>query len=194
MNIQLGWLSVRRTVSLGDDVTEGDHIEIAVYLLPLADPASLAEWVRGALEKQGWTREADGTMTKTFGEARATLARDGSKVTLAAEGGLAVRVQASAEKTGEEVQAAAEAESAARAEATRRLEEAREGARRQLVADNERKILEAEPTLRREIDQAVNEATKVALERRARALGTIENVNETTDEDGRYRLRIEVRT
>jgi FtsH ternary system-associated peptide len=193
MNLQLGWISVRKTVTVGDDVTSGDHIEIAVQLLPLLDPASLAELVRQSLEQQGWSRQPDGSMTKAFGETTATLAPDATNVRLAIETSTSVEAEATATKAApkEEAEAAAEAEARAKAEA--KLEGARDAARGKLVRKNAEKILEAEPALRRDIDQAVNAATKAALKRRAASLGEIENIQETTDEDGRFGLTITVR-
>lgn len=195
MNLELGWIPVRKSVKLGTDVAADDAIEIDVRLLPIIDETALGELLREELVRRGWSRGEDGSLTKRFGEATATLPAGSGTITLAIEGATSVSVDATEEGRGPEGDAAVEQAVQDRAQKTaeRRLDVAAQNARRSLEQRNASELLAAEPDLRKDVNDAVNATTKRALERRAAALGTIESVKENNEGDG-YELTITVRT
>ena len=195
MNIQLGWIPVERTVSLDGDVEATDAITIDVRLLPILDPATLGELLREELAAAGWTRREDGALDRTFGRATATLPPGDATITLAIEAGTQVNVQATESGAAPEDDVAAQDAIGTRAQRTaeRKLAAASRAARGVLERKNAAELLEVEPALRKDVDDAIRAATKRALERRAASLGDVESVAERTTEDG-YELTIAVRT
>jgi hypothetical protein len=196
MVLEAGWIPVRKTVDLDDHVNVGDHIEIAIRLLPILDEGSLDALVRESLEQRGWTRQPDGSLTRQFGEVTATLPAGSSSIRLTVERGSDIKASATAAGTAkEEDLAAQEAIGAeARRKAEQQLAKAREAAEWAATQKNNQALERAEEELRGELDQVVNEVTRRALERRAAALGSIESMHEGRDADGRYEVTIVVKT
>lgn len=195
MSLQLGWIPVRRTVSADADVESHDSIEVAVRLLPILDEASLGEILRAGLEERGWQRQPDGTLTKQFGEATATLPADGSVITLAIKAETSVTVSATEDGAAPEDDKKAQdaIEERARDAAARKLDSAERSARRELERKNADELLRVEQDLRKEVAELVNQTTKKALERRATSLGQIDSIEERRGEEG-YELTITVKT
>lgn len=194
--LEAGWIPVRRTVDLDDTVKVGDHIEIAVRLLPILDEGTLDGMVRDALERRGWTRQPDGAMTRQLGEVTTTLPPGSATIRLSVE--RSTEIQASATESGtakeEDTAAQDEIEAKARRKAEAQLDKARRAAAWRQTQENNEALERAAEELRGELDALVNEVTRAALERRAASLGQIESVNERRDGDGRYEVSIVVKT
>jgi FtsH ternary system-associated peptide len=194
--LEIGWIPVRRTVSKDDDVHASDHVEVHVKLLPILEHGVQADILRQELEKRGWTRNADGSLTKVFGEAIATLPAGGSTITL--EVSEQTRVSATATVDGRAKEEDIEAQDAigrrAAEAAAKKLAQEAEAAKAELIAKNIRKLERVQEDLQQEVNEVVNATTKRSLEQRAAELGTIESVNETRSAEGGYELTITVRT
>jgi hypothetical protein len=196
MSLQLGWIPVRRTVNLDSDVNENDSIEVDIRLLPILDQKTLEHLVKEELEKRGWTKNEDGSLTKQFGEATAHLPADGTTITLGVQAETSVSVTATEDGAAPESDQKAQdaIEEKARKVAERKLDAAQDRARRALQRKNAEALLAVEADLRRDVDDSVNAVTKKALERRAATLGEIESVQERRDAEGGYELTITVKT
>jgi hypothetical protein len=195
--LEVGWIPVRHTVRKDDEVSEADHVDVHVRLLPILEEDAQDELLRDELAKRGWTRQPDGSMTKPFGDAIATLQRGGRTIRLAAEGSQDVAVEATAhgniEDESDSVRRTAIEERASK-EAARKLEDAKAAARARLVRDNIDKLTRQHEKLEQEVTEVVTATTKRALERRAAELGAIESVREGRDAAGGYELTIVVKT
>src|SRR5262249_5381248 len=128
-SLQLGWIPVRRTVNLDSDVDATDSIEVDVRLLPILDAKTLEQLLRDELEKRGWTKNEDGSLTKQFGEATATLPAGSMTITLGIRGQTTASASASADGAAPESDVAAQ-------DAIE--ERARKTARKKLAAAEER--------------------------------------------------------
>ena len=195
-SLEIGWIPVRRTVKKDDQVGESDHIEVAVKLLPILDKEVLDEVLRQVLEEHGWTKEADGSMTKVFGEAIATLAAGSDTVRLESEGSQAISATATVEQRVREEDADMQAEVGNRAEraAADKLAKARDAARAALVQKNIDQLTAVQEQLQQELADVTTVATRRALEKRASELGAITSLEERTGEGGGYELTIKVKT
>jgi len=199
MNLQLGWIPVRRSVSKDADVKTEDSIDIAVRLLPILDEGILDTMLREHLEKgAGWERKEDGTLTKQFGEVTATLPAGSSTITLAIEAETSVSATVTQEGLAPD-EAAAEADAiAARAErlAKKKIDAVADAARRELEQRNVEALIAAEAEVQQEVREATNRTTKRALERRAAQLGDIESMEERGAPGGAegYEVTITVKT
>jgi hypothetical protein len=196
LNAEIGWIPIIRKVDLDDEVNAKDHLEIGINLLPLASRERLDSMVREALEKRGWTRGEDGTMTKKFGDAIATLPPGELVIRLSTEASKAIAAsgQATQRAPEETEEVARKVSEAARKTAEANLERERRAANDALVRRNVAKILEVEPDVRAEVTQVVNEVTRGALILRANELGRIESVQEDRDAEGRMGLVITVKS
>jgi hypothetical protein len=194
--LEIGWLPVRETVSKDDEVNVSDHIDVAVKLLPVLEPEALHEILREELERRGWTRQPDGSLTKPFGDALATLPAGSATVRLAVEDSAAVSATASATATVREEDLAAQAAVRTKAErdAETKLRHAANIARDQLVQKNLDRLLRVQEELHREVAEVANATMMRSLQRRAAELGTIESTQESRAEDGTYELTITVKT
>lgn len=194
--LEAGWIPVRKTVDLDDHVSVGDHIEIAIRLLPIVDEGALGAMVRESLAERGWTRQPDGSMTKQLGEVTATLPPGSLTIRLAVERSSEISATATESGTAKEEDLAAQqaVEDAARKKAEAQLAKARRIAEQAHVQRNNEALERAEEELRGALDGVVNEVTRRALEVRAASLGQIEQLHEGRDADGRYEVTIVVKT
>lgn len=194
--LELGWIPVRKTVRRDEDVSEHDHVEIEVRLLPVLEPKRLGDMLREELEKRGWTREPDGALTKVFGEASARLEPGSSTIRLSSSGSRTVSAEASAQGVAkeEDKKAQQDVEDKAAAAADKKLAAAKASARRALVRENADKLLEVQSELQAEVDDVTSATTKRALVERAGQMGAIDSVNERRTTDGSLELTITVRT
>lgn len=161
-----------------------------VRLLPVLGPEHQDRILREELERVGWSRNADGSVSKTIGRATATLAA-GSDVVVVE---IASDTTASATATVEARASSEEVLRRATAEAADRLARDVADKTRALVAENIRDLEQALAVVQRDVTAATNATTKRALEQRATSLGTIEQSIEGKDEAGGYELTIVVKT
>jgi hypothetical protein len=194
--LEIGWLPVRETVSKDDEINASDHIDVAVKLLPVLEDDALHAILREELERRGWTRQPDGSLTKVFGDAVATLPPGSATVRLAVEDSASVSATATANATVREEDTAGQAavREKAEREADVKLRRAAEVARDQLVQRNLDRLLRVQEDLHREVSEVANATMLRALQKRAAELGTIESSRESRAEDGSYELTITVKT
>lgn len=194
--LEIGWIPVRRTVERGDQVHHSDHLDVHVRLLPILEDKDQDAILRDELVDRGWTRQPDGSLTKPFGDAVATLAAGSSTIRVEVEASRAIKASATAAgRVREEDRAAQDAIATQAAdEAARKLEVEREVARARLVRDNVDRLTRVHEQVEREVAEVVTATTKRALERRAAELGSVESVREGRDPEGGYELTITVRT
>lgn len=187
---------VQSIVQREGDVSITDHVDHEVRILPVLAPERLDTIVREELEKRGWTRGEDGGLTKQFGEATATLPAGASTIRIEIEDRQKVAITAKETASITEGDEAARAAVAARAEAAgdRKLEDAKDAAKRALTTENAAKLLREYEGMREELTEVINVTTRRALELRAGEIGTIDGVREGRASDGSYELSITVRT
>ena len=187
---------VQVAVEREGDVRVSDHVDVEIRVLPVLPAAQTGEIVREELIARGWERQLDGSLTKTFGDALATLPADSSTIRLAVVDQGSVKVSGGATgriAEGDEAARAAVAVAAAQ-DGDARLAAAKAEAEKALVQANVERLLRVYDELRGELAEAVNATTKRALEQRAREIGAIESVREGRTSDGGYELAITVRT
>jgi hypothetical protein len=195
-SLEIGWIPVRKTVKRDEDVGESDHVEVAVRILPILEQEQLDEILRQELEAHGWTRQADGSMTKSFGEALATLPAGGDTVRLESQSTRSISASATVETRvrEEDLEGQAAVGDKAAQEAEARLAKARAAARAALVQQNIDQLVAVQEELQTELADVTTGATKRALETRAGQLGAIESMVESRGENGGYELTIKVKT
>ncbi|MDP3277669.1 MAG: hypothetical protein Q8Q09_20975 [Deltaproteobacteria bacterium] len=194
MNLELGWEGLGRIIRSKDksrSIEAQDEIHVDVRMLPILSEAEMKEILQRVLESEGWTQNADGTLSKEIGDATATLSPESDKIVLAARQQETVKVteQRSFEKdtTDTEVEATLDQGADAKLDALAKARE--EALSRQAVA----RLLAAEPTLRETVQTALNKVYREALEQRAKQLGAVERIREEGTPDGNYEVTIVVR-
>jgi hypothetical protein len=184
--LELGWLAVNKTVKRADEVSESDHLELDVRLLPVLEARRLGELLREELSQRGWTKNADGSMSKPFGDGVATLEKEGSTIRLVVKAKQSIEVEATATgRAKEEDQAAQQAvEDQAAADADAKLAARRRLAKEDLIRENLEKLEKVQGALQQEVDEVSAATTKRALVERAQQLGAIESINERRTQEG----------
>lgn len=194
-SLEIGWIPVRRTVDRDEDVQESDHVDIAIRLLPILEKRAQDTILAEQLEKRGWARQPDGSLSKTFGDVVATLQPGGDSVRI--EVSAERRIKASATATGRSKEEDIAAQDAIGAKAARdaeaKLAIARDNARADLVRENIDRLEGVQQEVAAEIAEAVTATTRRALEQRASEIGSIQSVVEKRGENG-YEVEIVVRT
>jgi hypothetical protein len=187
---------VQARVQREDDVEISDHADLEIRVLPILPRERIDQLVRDELERRGWTRGDDGTLTKQIGDTLATLPPGASSIRITISDETSVQVEANVRQsiTAGDEEARAAVNARAEAEAARRLADATADARRALEADAADRLLTVWRELRAELDDVVNVTTRRALEQRATELGAIESIEEGRNKDGGYELTITVRT
>jgi hypothetical protein len=146
-----------------------DRTELGVALLGLLPEAEMQERLRAELESVGWKRQKDGSLTRSFGEATATLSPDAASIHL--------------EISKERSQRVAQAVVAGATEALQK----------RLEKDLAVELTAQEGEMRAEVDAAVQRTYAGALKEKAARLGAIESVTEGRSADGDEEIVIKVR-
>lgn len=194
LNLLLGWEGIqnpRITKNLGGKAHAESVLTLTVKLLPIVGDAEMRELLRRVLEADGWARQSDGTMTRRLGAGVACLSADGETVTLTVEATAEVRATATVEQG--EGESDTKAERRALAEAKKNLVQAQARAKEGLQTASAQALLREEPGLREAIQTALNKVYREALEKRARALGEVESVQERGEASGDYEVTVVVR-
>lgn len=164
-------------VTVASHVTTDDRLNLKLSLLGILPEPEMTALLRDELARAGWERAADGGMRGTVQGLDASLAPDGSAVTVTASAAGEVSARGT---SGDDAQAAlAEAEA-----------RAREAQRAELT----RRLTAAEPDLRAALGEAIQRVYLAALQRKAASLGTVESLHESRGSDGGYEVTIKVRT
>lgn len=194
MNLELGWEGLGRIVRSKDrsqDVSAQDEIHVDVKLLPVLPEEQMREILRKVLEGEGWTRQDDGSMTKSIDGVVAQLEPDGSRVVLRAVEKQTVTVteRGAFEKDASEESIDQQLDERLKDQIARAAKAKEEALTRQAVA----RLLGAEPTLREQMQTALNKVYREALEQRAKQLGQVEWVKEQGDASGNYEVTLVVK-
>jgi len=194
-SLEIGWIPVRRTVDRKEDVHASDHIDIAIRLLPILDKQAQDQLLAEELEQRGWTRQPDGSLTKTVGDVVATLSPGGDAIRLEVSAGRTIEASATAEGRAKEEDIEAQDAIGARAarEAQIKLDEERAEAEATMIRDNIGRLERAHEQVQAEIAEVVTAVTKRSLRQRASEIGAIQSERETRGEDG-LEIQIVVRT
>lgn len=167
---QVTWVRVASTV------TSSDSLAMKLSLLGILPEGEMAALLRDELAREGWTRQADGTMSGAVQGLDATLDAAATTVT----------VRASAEKD-------VKAQGTSDADAHKALSEAAVRARDELLADMGRRLSAVEPDLRATVGEAIQRVYVEALRRKAASMGEVESERQTRSADGEYEVTIKVR-
>lgn len=178
--LELGWLLVNKTVKKEDEVSESDHLEIDVKLLPILEQQRLHQLLREELKERGWELQPDGSMQKPFGDGIATIEKDSSTIRLVVKDKQKVEAEGTAQgRAKEEDKDAQQAvEDKAAAEAEQKLNTRKAIAKQELIRRNLDKLEKVQEQLQKEVDDVSGATTKRSLLERAAQLGSIESVNE----------------
>jgi hypothetical protein len=146
-----------------------DRTELGVELLGLLPEAEMKERLRRELEGAGWTRNKDGTLERSFGEATATLSADARSIHLEISKERSVQI-------GKIAAASATA-----------------GMQAQLEKELVRELTTQEGEMRADVNAAIQRTYAGALLEKAARLGEIESVSEGRSADGTDEVVIKVR-
>jgi glycyl-tRNA synthetase beta subunit len=194
MNLELGWEGLGRIVRSKDrsqDVSAQDELHIDVKLLPVLSEEQMREILRRVLEADGWSKQEDGSLTKNIEGVVAQLEPDASRVVLRAVEKKTIivteRRRFDKDTKDEEIDEQLEKGLTDQMERAKKAQE--EALSRVAVA----KLLGAEPSLREQVQTALNKVYREALEQRAKQLGSIEWVKEQGDPGGNYEVTLVVK-
>jgi hypothetical protein len=194
MNLELGWEGLGRIVRSKDrsqDVSAQDEIHVDVKLLPVLPEDQMRDILRRVLEADGWSKREDGSLTKSIDGVVAQLEPDGSKVVLRAVEKKTVTVSErrgfDKDTSDEEIDKQLDQGLSDQLKRATKAEE--DALTRAAVA----KLLGAEPSLREQLQTALNKVYREALEQRAKQLGQVEWVKEQGDPGGNYEVTLVVK-
>jgi hypothetical protein len=194
MNLELGWDGLGRIVRSKDqskDVSAQDEVHINVKLLPILSDAQMRELLRKVLQADGWRQQADGSLSKNVDGVEAVLPAEGSELVLRAKQNTSVTVTQRGyfekDASDEEVDKALSEQAAAALEQAAKREQERVS--REVVA----RLLGVEPSMREQLQTALNKVYREALEQRAKQLGELEWVREQGSPDGSYEVTLVVK-
>jgi hypothetical protein len=194
MELQVGWASLRRTlrsVDVEGQVNSSHEIHLRVRVLPILDDTVMRQLLMQVLRERGWRENPDGSLSKEVGEATATLSADGAEVTLAIQKNTTVvvtaRVEAKRDSSESDLKKAARTASAEDLSKKKVIETQRqaEAALKELTT--------LEPLLRAQLQEALNQVYKRALEQKAAQLGNLESSLEKQEPNGSYEVTVVVR-
>lgn len=194
MNLQIEWVGLKRrlrSVERKETLAVEGEIHLDIRMLPILEEAAMLQVLKEVLKERGWREQEDGSLTKEIGAAIAVLPPEGKTVTLrqkrekeiSATSGVS-RDLSLDEKTAEKV---------ARQEADRKLSEQKKKERAKLEEEIMRQLAALEPELKAEMQAALNQTYRRALEARAREMGELESLQESGDPGGSYEVTITVR-
>jgi hypothetical protein len=194
MNLELGWEGLGRIVRSKDrsqDVSAQDEIHVDVKLLPVLPEDQMRDILRRVLEADGWSKREDGSLTKNIDGVVAQLEPDGTKVVLRAVEKKTVTVSErrgfDKDTSDEEIDKQLDQGLSDQLKRATKAEE--DALTRAAVA----KLLGAEPSLREQLQTALNKVYREALEQRAKQLGQVEWVKEQGDPGGSYEVALVVK-
>ena len=194
MELQVGWAALRRTlrsVDVEGQVSSSHEVHLQVRVLPILDDAVMRQLLKQILRERGWRENPDGSISKEVGEATATLSADGAEARLTLQKNTTVvvtaRVEAKKDSSENELKKAARDASAEALSKKKELEAPRqaEAALKELTT--------LEPLLRAQLQEALNQVYKRALEQKAAQLGNLESSLEKQEPNGSYEVTVVVR-
>lgn len=178
--------SVTETIHASDKATHKIDLEAVV------PEGEMKDIVARALEETGWTKAGDHQYEKQLGDTKLVWDLDKSVVEATVE------KKQDVEKTFE-VEGRAYSQDQARQEAKRQIQEKEKQARDQIGSEEERlqreltkSLEEGEAGRVREVNEVLQRVYSEAVKRKAKRLGNILSVQESTSPDGDYQLTITI--
>jgi hypothetical protein len=194
MNLELGWEGLGRIVRSKDrsqDVSAQDEIHVDVKLLPVLPEEQMREILRRVLEADGWSKQEDGSLTKNIEGVVAQLEPDASRVVLRAveKKTITITERRGFDKDTKDEDIDQQLDTGLDDQMNRAKKAQREALSRAVVT----RLLGAEPSLREQVQTALNKVYREALEQRAKQLGSVEWVKEQGDPGGNYEVTLVVK-
>ncbi len=158
-------------------VTAKDELCIELQLLPVLGDDRMRELVKEALKKDGWRDNGSGGLHKSLGDGlKATLSPDAKTVTLEQEQSITVEGRATTEEQ-------------AQRDASDRADKAKDSVRRQATTA----LAHIEGDVRAKLDAVIQRVYVTALEEKARSMGQLESMEQTTAADGTVEVVLKVK-
>lgn len=155
-------------------VSADDRCELQIDLLGILPEGDMTDLLKAALSEAGF-REEDGTLSLQLGAVRAILSEDGRRVEIVGE------AQQTVVGTGTTL-----------AQAQQNAQEASKSEKGSLQTKVASAVLAAEPRVREIVQAALKEVYLRALQRKAKTMGTVQGVTESTSADGTVEIVIKV--
>jgi hypothetical protein len=194
MELQVGWAALRRamrTIDVEGQASTTHEIQLQVRVLPILDETQMRQILKQVLKEKGWSENPDGSLSHTVGDAKATLSADGKEVTLALQKTSKIvvkaRVEVKSDSSESELQKAAK--SAAKGEISSRTEAEKKRQEEEALKE----LTALEPELRSQLQSALNQVYKRALEEKAASMGNLESSLEKQEANGSYEVTVVVR-
>jgi hypothetical protein len=194
MELQVGWAALRRTmraINIEGQVSTSHEIHLQVRVLPILDDAVMRQILKQVLQERGWRENPDGSISKAVGEATATVSADGAEVALTLQKNTNIVVTARVEAKRDSSES--DLQKAARAASSGELSKKKESETQRQSEEALKELTTLEPLLRAQLQEALNQIYKRALEQKAAQLGSIEPSLEKQEPNGSYEVTIIVR-
>ena len=180
-----------RSVDVEGQVSTSHEIHLQVRVLPILDDAVMRQLLKQVLQERGWRENPDGSISKEVGEATATLSADGAEVTLSLQKNNKVVVKARVETNKDTSES--ELKKAAQEAAATELSKQKDAETRRQAEAALKELTTLEPQLRAQLQDALNQVYKRALEQKAAQLGSLESSLEKQEPNGSYEVTVVVR-
>lgn len=191
MNLDINWQPIRivRRIDASDSVSVEEEIHLAIRMLPLLEDAEMRQLLKHILKARGWTEAEDGSLSKDIDGALATLSADGKELRLRQ----AESAEVSTSATVRVDRSKSRAEESAKKLLKEQLGALKDKEEGRLRGEALRKLTALEPELRAELQRALNQTYRRALEEKARRMGELESLQERGDEGGSYEVTVVVK-
>lgn len=183
---------VKLSTSVSDTIHANDRATHKIDLEAVVPAGEMTDIVTDALEEAGWARRDDGRFEKRIGDVTLTWDVDKSEVEARVEASQSVSQDVHAEGRGyDQSHAQTDAEQRLEREATR-VRDAIAGEQERLQQQLTQRLSESEERRVREINEVLQRVYAEAVKRKARRMGNVTSVQESTSEDGEYQLTITI--
>jgi len=170
-----------------------DEISTTLEVLEILPPEQMAELLKRELKQRGYTEQPDGTYAKQDGNITVTIDAKTCEVTVKAQVGEEVTVEAKRETTGYDDVGPGQKEIRERVkeqlqhDLEQKAGKEAERLQTEATADLEKKLCDLQP----ELSEVVNKVTREALKQKAAQLGNIKEISEDS-QSGELTIKVEV--
>ncbi len=183
---------VKLSTSVSDTIQADDCATHKIDLEAVVPAAEMGEIVGAALEGAGWERQDDGSFRKQVRDVTLVWDLTASEVRAGVEASQSLTQDVHAQGRGyDEKQAQSDAQKRLELEA-KRVQDALAGEQERLQQQLTQKLSDSEEARVREINEVLQRAYAEAVKRKARRMGNVTNVQESTSDDGEYQLTITI--
>lgn len=179
--------------SVTRELRGSDEIATKLEVLEILPPEQMAGLLAEELKGRGFQEQDDGTFTRADGKTTVTVEPCTGEVTVRAEAGESVTLEAKRDATGYDDFGPGEAGVRERVreqlkqDLEKKAERETERLQTQATRELERKLEELQP----ELGAVVNKITREALKQKAQQLGTVKEVSED-EQTGNLTIKVEV--